>query len=398
MAYQLPNNDSNRRLTMDEALRLEDHPISIPAPTPTPPSPTPTPAPSEGSLDVPVSWMYRHYFMFFGWVMPYFASPEIQITIVSLVCFCCPGMFNALNGLGGAGLATAVPADMANTALYASFTIACFFACTIANWLGNRWSLFLGTLGYAFYNVSFLVYQAAGDDRLVIPSGSFLGITAGLLWTVQGGMMMSYPAESAKGRFIAWFWGTFNMGGVVGSLVCITITSSLRILDLTNSPIPLAENIDETHSGSTTLGTYIGILIIVLLGSFLSMFIVETRHVVRRDGSRVIMQRHPTFITEVKGMWLTITGGLHILFLLPMFFTSNWFYTYQFNGYNAARFNVRARCVNNTIYWVGQILGAFSTGYALDARRARRSTKAKAALVLLFVFTSLIWGASLVFE
>jgi hypothetical protein len=31
--------------------------------------------------------------------------------------------------------------------------------------------------------------------------------------------MISYPTEEQKGRYFAWFWGIFNMGAVIGSLV-----------------------------------------------------------------------------------------------------------------------------------------------------------------------------------
>ena len=31
--------------------------------------------------------------------------------------------------------------------------------------------------------------------------------------------MISYPNEGSKGRYFAWFWGIFNMGAVIGSLV-----------------------------------------------------------------------------------------------------------------------------------------------------------------------------------
>jgi hypothetical protein len=33
----------------------------------------------------------------------WYASPKIQLLLVAFVCFLCPGMFNALTGLGGAG-------------------------------------------------------------------------------------------------------------------------------------------------------------------------------------------------------------------------------------------------------------------------------------------------------
>lgn len=50
-------------------------------------------------------------------------------------------------------------------------------------------------------------------------AGALLGVCAGLLWTAQGTIMISYPTEGEKGRYFAWFWGIFNMGAVIGSLV-----------------------------------------------------------------------------------------------------------------------------------------------------------------------------------
>lgn len=32
--------------------------------------------------------------------------------------------------------------------------------------------------------------------------------------------MMAYPPEQDKGRYISWFWIIFNLGGVLGGLVC----------------------------------------------------------------------------------------------------------------------------------------------------------------------------------
>ena len=53
--------------------------------------------------------------------MPCYASPFTQLIIVSMVCFFCPGMFNALSGMGGGGQVSANAADKANVALYSTF-------------------------------------------------------------------------------------------------------------------------------------------------------------------------------------------------------------------------------------------------------------------------------------
>jgi MFS family permease len=55
----------------------------------------------------------------------------------------------------------------------------------------------------------------------VIAAGAILGICAGLLWTAQGSLMLSYPTEIQKGRFISIFWSIFNLGGVIGASVSL---------------------------------------------------------------------------------------------------------------------------------------------------------------------------------
>ena len=65
----------------------------------------------------------------------------------------------------------------------------------------------------------------------VIAAGAILGICAGLLWTAQGSLMMGYPTEGQKGRFISIFWSIFNLGSVVGAAVAFgqNVHSEVRI-------------------------------------------------------------------------------------------------------------------------------------------------------------------------
>ena len=144
--------------------------------------------------------------------------------------------------------------------------------------------------------------------------------------------------------------------------------------------------------------TYATFLVLTFLGACLSWTLVDAKYVVRRDGSRIILMKHPTWKTEIMGLWETLRSDSYIIFLFPMFFASNWFYTYQFNGVNLARFNVRTRALNSTLYWLAQILGAFVFGFALDTPYVRRTTRAKAAWVAMFVLTFAVWGGGYVFQ
>jgi MFS family permease len=130
-------------------------------------------------------------------------------------------MFNALNGLGAAGQfgKNAYASSASNSALYATFAVVGFFAGTVINALGIRIALSFGGLGYCVYISSYLSFNYTKNFGFVVFAGCLLGCCAGILWSAQGAIMMSYPPEKLKGRYISWFWIIFTSGSVIGSLV-----------------------------------------------------------------------------------------------------------------------------------------------------------------------------------
>lgn len=333
-------------------------------------------------------WMHRKY-NFGPLHFPGYATPPVQLVIVAFVCFMCPGMFNAINGLGGAGQLATNVSDNSNVAVYSTFSVVGFFAGSFANRLGLRLTLSFGGLGYFIYVSSYLSYNRNANAGFVYFAGAFLGVCAGLLWTAQGAIMLSYPDEASKGRYISWFWGIFNMGAVIGSLYVFCLSELNAIL--TWDRIPLGENLHST-AGRVSDGTYIGFMALTLTGAVLAWCLVDARHVRRADGSHVVLMKHPTWKSEFLGLWQVLRSDPYIMLLFPMFLASNWFYTYQPNVVNLPRFNIRTRSLNSTLYWSSQIVAALLFGYVLDLKSFRRTTKAKAALAVLFVLTMTIWG------
>jgi MFS family permease len=130
-------------------------------------------------------------------------------------------MFNAVNGLGGAGYNNAHASTAANSALYATFAVVGFLAGSVTNAIGIRFALSFGGLGYSVYISSYLCYNHTKNFGYVVFSGVLLGCCAGILWSAQGAIMMSYPPEKLKGRYISVFWVIFNLGGVIGSVVSL---------------------------------------------------------------------------------------------------------------------------------------------------------------------------------
>ena len=66
----------------------------------------------------------------------------------------------------------------------------------------------------------------------------------------------------------------------------------------------------------------------------------------------------------------------------------------EFNEYNDALFNIRARSLNNLVYWLSQIVGSISIGILLDQRAVSRRIRAFSgwAVLLVMVFIVHIWA------
>ncbi|KAL9715701.1 hypothetical protein Ac2012v2_000144 [Leucoagaricus gongylophorus] len=297
------------------------------------------------------------------------------------------GLFNALNGLGAGGQVDSATSANANAALYSTFAFFAFFAGQVYQqrprlsthslaWKPRLrfvyWflsvSILLSSLSSSLMSTSAMnIHPNAGG--FVIAAGAILGICAGLLWTAQGSLMLAYPTESQKGRFISIFWSIFNLGAVVGASVAV------------------GTNFNST-ANSVGNGTYIGFLVLTIIGVFIPLIMVNPQDMIRTDGTKISPPRHPSWKTEFIGLAVTIKTDPLIIMLFPMFLASNWFYTWQFNDYNGAIFNIRARSLNGFLYWVSQIVGSLFIGCILDMKSVRRRVRAFTGWTILF---TMVW-------
>lgn len=147
-------------------------------------------------------------------------SVPSQLTILGFLCFLGPGMFCALNGLGGGGLHDPSAANTANVAVYATFAVLGFVSGPIVSKIGFRTAIALGGIGYGLYASSLLSYKLNGNTGFLIAGGIILGAFASLFWTSQGAMLIGYTDPASRGKYISLVWGIFNLGAGLGSLVC----------------------------------------------------------------------------------------------------------------------------------------------------------------------------------
>ncbi|KAK3042806.1 hypothetical protein RJ639_001079 [Escallonia herrerae] len=305
-------------------------------------------------------------------------SPIVQVGLIGLVCFCCPGMFNALSGMGAGGQVDPTAANNANTALYTTFAVFGVLGGGIYNILGPRLTLFAGCSTYILYAGSFLYYNHHKHQAFAIVAGAILGIGAGLLWAGQGAIMTSYPPTGRKGIYIAMFWSIFNMGGVIGGLI----------------PFILNYNRSGDKDASVNDGTYIGFMIFMSIGTVLTLAILHPRKVVRDDGSHCTNIKYSDVMTESIAI-LKLFLNWKMLLLVPASWASNFFYSYQFNNVNGVQFNLRTRGLNNVFYWGAQMIGSVFIGYIMDFSFKSRRTRGFVGISVVAVLGTVIWGGGL---
>jgi len=273
-------------------------------------------------------------------------SAKAQVIIVGLLAFCGPGLFNALNGLGGVGSSDPTVAAVANGCLYFTFAASSYFAGAAFNLFGPKPLFFFGGLSYAVYAVC--VYFTPQCRILAVLGGVILGLGAGVFWAAQGSLMMAYATPQSRGWLIALFWIIFNLGGVVGGL------------------LQFALNYDN-QSASASPVSYFAFVGAMLIGALVAPCVLAPpASVVREDGSSVSFEQTTSPWEELSAALQAVSDPF-IKRNLLFFLASNWFYTYNFSGFNASQFNMRTRGLNSALFWGAQMLAAWVFGTVLDA-------------------------------
>lgn len=309
------------------------------------------------------------------WLAKHYYTPLFQISLIGFICFCCPGMFNAVNGMGAGGQINPEATNNGNTALYATFAVFGLLGGGIYNLLGPHKTLFFGCSFYILYMGSYLYYNHYSSQAFMITAGALLGLGAGLLWAGQGAMMTAYPTPARKGLYISLFWCIFNLGGVVGGF------------------IPFALNYHSQY-GHVNDQTYIAFMCIMALGTLLTLALAKPESVIRDDGTHVTMTQYADVYSEAIHV-LKLFSDWRMLLLAPACFASNFFYSYQFNNVNGVLFNVRTRAFNNVFYWAAQMLGSAFIGYVLDHSHKRRKVRGMIGCGMLIVLSTGIWAGGL---
>lgn len=299
-----------------------------------------------------------------------------QNLILGVIFLCCPGFFNALQGLGAAGGSDTTTVAAMNMTLYLTFFLFGTFGGFFFHFLGNKLLLFVGGSTYALYSICVYLWgQNPSLGSLAVVASALLGIGAGVFWTTQGAMTMSYATSDKKGEFIASFWVLFNLGGVIGGFITFFM------------------NKDGDQTGQINALTYYVFCGIMFFGAVASLFlIVHPSKVTKADERPVSFRIATSPMEEFRGTIRLFTNKQMIL-LTPFIISSNWFYTYEFNGINFILFDSATRGLNSGFYWLMQMIGSWVVGkFILDKiSLGTRQQRGKIGVILVVLITAGQW-------
>lgn len=166
------------------------------------------------------------------------------------------------------------------------------------------------------------------------------------------------------------------MGGVIGGL------------------IPFILNYHRTKAASVNDGTYIAFMSFMTFGALLSLAILPPSKVVRDDGTRCTNIKYSNVSTEYVEI-SKLFMNWKMLLIAPAAWSSNFFYTYQFNNVNAVLFSLRTRGLNNVLYWGAQMIGSIGIGYLMDFSFKSRRRRGFLGIGVVGFLGTAIWAGGL---
>ena len=89
----------------------------------------------------------------------------------------------------------------ANSLTFGIMVFGCSLFSILANKIGLKWVLIIGTLGYAPYSAALYTNNRYGVEWFVLLGGATCGIGASALWASEGAIALGYGDIKDRGKF-----------------------------------------------------------------------------------------------------------------------------------------------------------------------------------------------------
>ncbi|OAL47337.1 MFS general substrate transporter [Pyrenochaeta sp. DS3sAY3a] len=307
----------------------------------------------------------------------FFRSVPFQIIIACGVSFTAPGMWDALGGLGAGGAAEPYAVSAANALVYGLFAIFCAAAGAINNRIGLKYGLALGAIGYPLYGAGLYTNNVSSNTWFLLFGSALCGISAGFFWAAEAAIIIGYPSPGDRAFYLAIWQSAKAAGPIVGGAINLGLNANRKTL------------------GSVSSATYIVFIVIMCLGLPISLCLSPAQKVWRKDGTKIVTSRAPTWAGEFKAVGKLFISR-RILLLLPAFFIS-YFYNGFVSTWLTTYFTVRSRAFSSFFTNFAGIFSSFIIAALLDNQKIHIKTRGKIAFIsiITILIGTWIWASIL---
>jgi MFS family permease len=276
------------------------------------------------------------------------------------VCnFLAPGIWGAMNSLGGGGSQSPWLVNSANALTFVLMVVTCAFSSIFVKYLSVKWTLILGAAGYCPYAAGLYCNNRFGSDWFVLLGAALCGLGAGIFWSAEAAIALAYPEPENQGRFLG-FWLSFRvMGQILGGA------------------INLGLNVERNQAGSVSYTVFLIFIALQALAPFAGFLISNPSQVQRTDGVLVScsIPKSQRIVNELTSM-----GRLFInkkfLMIVPLIaqavFAEAVFFTYA-----GLWFSVRARALGSFLAGVIALASGNALGAFLDNKKLSLKTRSR---------------------
>ncbi|KAJ5914359.1 hypothetical protein N7504_003242 [Penicillium tannophilum] len=301
----------------------------------------------------------------------WYRSTFYNALILGLCNLLAPGIWGAMNSLGGGGEEKPYLVNAANALTFGLMVVSCFLGSVVVRFIGIKWTLIIGTMGYAPYAAGLYTNNRFGDSWLVILGAALCGISAGIFWMAEAAIALSYPEPYNQGRFLG-FWLSFRVGG-----------------QILGGAISLGINANRATEGSVSYTVYIIFIVLQALGPFAGLLLNSPSRVQRKDGVPVRLKVNNSVGFELKQM-AKLFMNRKFLLIIPFICQAVYTEAVMFS-YEDLWLSVRARALGSFLSGVVALLAGNLLGAFLDKKSISLKTRTRSAFFFVVGWQGLCW-------
>lgn len=303
----------------------------------------------------------------------WYRSTYYNAIILGLANFCAPGIWGAMNSLGGGGEESPWLVDAANALTFCLMVLTCALSGIFVKYLGIRWTLILGAAGYCPFAAGLYCNNRFGSSWFVLFGAACCGLGAGIFWMAEAAIALAYPEPYNQGKFLG-IWLMFRVGG-----------------QALGGAVNLGLDVHRNTAGSVSYKVYQVFIALQAAAPFVGLLLTAPSKVQRTDGVQVSCEipRSQSTLKELKETAKLFCSKRYLL-IVPLIaqsvFAEAVFFTFE-----GLWFSVRARALASFISAIAAMLGGNILGAFIDRKQWSERTRARWTFSVLVTLQGAWW-------